>query len=76
MKIRARLAYVVILEADVPDALRAFVANPQVLLDQGTAILKPAFGAAVQMLVGRLAIIGVKVKAEAADFTLQAEPVP
>lgn len=76
MKIRARLGYVVVLEGDVPDALRAFVANPQVLLDQATLFAKPALAAAVSGLIAKLALVGVRLKAEAAEFTLQAEPPP
>ena len=76
MKIRARLAYVVILEADVPDALRAFVANPQILLDQAKGALTPMFEGGIRALVAKLALVGVRVKAEAGDLTLQAEPPP
>jgi hypothetical protein len=74
MKIRARLAYDVLLETDVPDAMRAFVANPQVLLDQAQGFAKPALAAAVAGMVAKLALIGVKVKASDGVLKLQVEP--
>jgi hypothetical protein len=76
MKVRARLGYVVVLEAQVPDTVRAFVANPQVLLDQAVALAKPAFATTLQSLLLKLRAIGVTVRAEAAELTLQAEPPP
>ena len=74
MKIRARLAYSVILQAEVPDVMRAFISNPQVLLDQAQMFAKPAFAAAIAGLIGKLKIMGIGVHSEDADLKFQVEP--
>jgi hypothetical protein len=73
VKIRARLAYGVVLKADVPDSPLFKALNMDSILSQAANYAKPALHAALTGALAKLAVLGVKV--EFSDAKLDIVPV-
>lgn len=73
MKLKARLAYGVLLQAEIADGSPLRMLNVNAILAQASSMAKPMLLAALTGAFGKLAALGVKVTMSDARLDLTAE---
>jgi hypothetical protein len=76
VKIRARLAYGVVLAAEIPDAPMFRALNVEKILEMVGNYARPTLQQALTAALGKLSALGVRVQFSDARFDLVPEPEP
>jgi hypothetical protein len=74
MIIKARLAYGVILKAEISDGSPLRMLNVEMLLTQAANKLKPLIQNALTMGISQLAILGIRIETSDSRLDITAEP--